>query len=56
MAPHADYLMFNLSCPNTVDGRDFFADAGHLDACLAALGETKLKRPVFLKSVSAWRR
>ena len=49
MAPHADYLMFNLSCPNTVDGRDFFADAGHLDACLAALGETKLKRPVFLK-------
>ena len=32
MAPHADYLMLNLSCPNTVDGRDFFADAGHLDA------------------------
>jgi dihydroorotate dehydrogenase len=49
MAPHADYLMLNLSCPNTVDGRDFFADAGHLDACLAALGETRLQRPVFLK-------
>jgi dihydroorotate dehydrogenase len=49
MAPHADYLMLNLSCPNTVDGRDFFADAGHLDACLAALGEAKLQRPVFLK-------
>jgi dihydroorotate dehydrogenase (fumarate)/dihydroorotate dehydrogenase len=30
MAPRADYLMLNLSCPNTVDGRDFFADAGHL--------------------------
>jgi len=49
MAPHADYLMLNLSCPNTVDGRDFFADAGHLDACLAALGEAKLRPPVFLK-------
>jgi hypothetical protein len=49
MAPHADYLMLNLSCPNTVDGRDFFADAGHLNACLAALGEAKLRPPVFLK-------
>ena len=49
MAPHADYLMLNLSCPNTVDGRDFFADAGHLQACLAALGEVKLRPPVFLK-------
>jgi dihydroorotate dehydrogenase len=49
MAPHADYLMLNLSCPNTVDGRDFFADSGHLDACLAALGETNLSLPVFLK-------
>jgi dihydroorotate dehydrogenase len=49
MAPHADYLMLNLSCPNTVDGRDFFADAGHLDACLAALDEMKLQLPVFLK-------
>lgn len=49
MAPHADYLMLNLSCPNTVDGRDFFADAGHLNACLAALGETGLRLPIFLK-------
>jgi dihydroorotate dehydrogenase (fumarate)/dihydroorotate dehydrogenase len=49
MAPHADYLMLNLSCPNTVDGRDFFADPGHLDACLTALGETRLRLPVFLK-------
>ena len=49
MAPHADYLMLNLSCPNTVDGRDFFADRGHLDACLAALDELNLKLPVFLK-------
>jgi dihydroorotate dehydrogenase (fumarate)/dihydroorotate dehydrogenase len=49
VAPHADYLMLNLSCPNTVDGRDFFADAGHLDACLTALGETRPRLPVFLK-------
>ena len=49
MAPHADYLMMNLSCPNTVDGRDFFADRGHLDAFLAALDETRLRLPVFLK-------
>jgi dihydroorotate dehydrogenase (fumarate)/dihydroorotate dehydrogenase len=49
MAPHADYLMMNLSCPNTVDGRDFFADAEHLDAFLAALDETRLLRPMFLK-------
>jgi dihydroorotate dehydrogenase len=49
MAPPSSHLMLNLSCPNTVDGRDFFADAGHLDACLAALDETKLRLPVFLK-------
>ena len=48
-APHADYLMLNLSCPNTAAGRDFFADAGHLDACLAALGEAEPRLPVFLK-------
>lgn len=49
LAPHADYLMLNLSCPNTVDGRDFFADAMQLDACLTALAETRLTIPVFLK-------
>jgi dihydroorotate dehydrogenase len=49
MAPHADYLMMNLSCPNTLDGRDFFADTGHLNAFLAALGATRLRPPMFLK-------
>ncbi len=49
MAPQADYLMLNLSCPNTVDGRDFFADPGHLDACLTALDDMKPRLPVFLK-------
>jgi len=49
LAPHADYLMLNLSCPNTADGRDFFADREHLDACLTALEEVRLRLPVFLK-------
>jgi dihydroorotate dehydrogenase len=49
MAAHASYLMLNLSCPNTADGRDFFADFGHLEACLAVLGEIGLRLPVFLK-------
>lgn len=49
LAPHADYLMLNLSCPNTQDGRDFFADRTNLEACLAALGEIDFKVPVFLK-------
>jgi dihydroorotate dehydrogenase (fumarate)/dihydroorotate dehydrogenase len=49
IAPQADYLMLNLSCPNTVDGRDFFADSGHLEACLSALDGLNLKLPVFLK-------
>lgn len=49
LAPGADYLMLNLSCPNTADGRDFFADREHLDACLQALGEVQLSVPVFLK-------
>ena len=48
-APHADYLIFNLSCPNTEDGRDFFADAAHLRDWLAAIGNLGLTRPVFLK-------
>lgn len=49
LAPRADYLMLNLSCPNTEDGRDFFADLGHLRSCLAALAELRLNIPVFLK-------
>jgi dihydroorotate dehydrogenase (fumarate)/dihydroorotate dehydrogenase len=49
LAPHADYLMLNLSCPNTEDGRDFFADRLNLDACLDALAALDLRLPVFLK-------
>jgi dihydroorotate dehydrogenase len=47
--PVADYLMLNLSCPNTGDGCDFFADAGHLRALLMTLGELQPSLPVFLK-------
>jgi dihydroorotate dehydrogenase (fumarate)/dihydroorotate dehydrogenase len=49
LAPHADYLMLNLSCPNTEDGRDFFADRAHLDACLSAFANVTWTLPIFLK-------
>jgi dihydroorotate dehydrogenase (fumarate)/dihydroorotate dehydrogenase len=49
LAPCANYLMFNLSCPNTSDGKDFFADRARLDAWLAALANERLMKPVFLK-------
>lgn len=48
-ADRADYLTLNLSCPNTEDGRDFFADRGNFDSCLAALSEIEFRQPVFLK-------
>ena len=38
LAPYADYLMLNMSCPNTEDGRDFFIERAHIDQCLAELG------------------
>jgi dihydroorotate dehydrogenase (fumarate)/dihydroorotate dehydrogenase len=49
LSPRADYLMFNLSCPNTVDGKDFFADRARLSAWLDAVGSLSLQCPVFLK-------
>ncbi len=49
LAPHADYLMLNMSCPNTEDGRDFFVERAHLEMCLAALGTIGLTIPVFMK-------
>jgi dihydroorotate dehydrogenase (fumarate)/dihydroorotate dehydrogenase len=53
LAPHADYLMLNLSCPNTADGRDFFIDGKNTKACINALAEVNLKLPVFMKASSA---
>lgn len=49
LAPLADYLMLNLSCPNTEDGRDFFADAQRLRDFLQSFAALRLPLPVFLK-------
>ncbi|MBX9829388.1 MAG: quinone-dependent dihydroorotate dehydrogenase [Xanthobacteraceae bacterium] len=53
LAPHADYLMLNLSCPNTADGRDFFLDGANMTNCMAGLATLGLKLPVFMKTSSA---
>jgi dihydroorotate dehydrogenase len=45
----ADYLTLNLSCPNTEDGRDFFAEPDHVRQLMAALSDLKIRKPVFLK-------
>jgi dihydroorotate dehydrogenase len=44
-----DYVVLNLSCPNTRDGRGFFADRARLRALLEALGEMGVGRPLFVK-------
>src|SRR5215204_4148203 len=49
LSPYADYLMLNMSCPNTEDGRDFFVERAHIDHCLGALGAADLRIPVFMK-------
>ncbi len=45
----SDYLTLNLSCPNTEDGRDFFADVAHTRRLIEALKDVSIDRPVFLK-------
>jgi dihydroorotate dehydrogenase (fumarate)/dihydroorotate dehydrogenase len=44
-----DYVCLNLSCPNTRDGRGFFADRARLRALLERLGEAGVRRPLFIK-------
>jgi dihydroorotate dehydrogenase (fumarate)/dihydroorotate dehydrogenase len=44
-----DYMCLNLSCPNTRDGRGFFADRARLRALLERLGEAGVRRPLFIK-------
>jgi dihydroorotate dehydrogenase len=46
---HGDYVCLNLSCPNTRDGRGFFADLDRLRRLLDALGEAGVERPLFIK-------
>jgi dihydroorotate dehydrogenase len=43
------YVVLNLSCPNTRDGRGFFADRARLRALLEALDELGVVRPLFVK-------
>ena len=45
----SDYLTLNLSCPNTEDGRDFFADPANTRRLMDALKDVSIDRPVFLK-------
>jgi dihydroorotate dehydrogenase len=46
LAPGADYVCLNLSCPNTRDGREFFADRSRLRELL---GRLAVDRPLFIK-------
>jgi dihydroorotate dehydrogenase (fumarate)/dihydroorotate dehydrogenase len=45
----ANYLVLNLSCPNTETGRDFFGDRAHLRELLQRVQALDLSRPLFLK-------
>jgi dihydroorotate dehydrogenase len=45
----ADYVCLNLSCPNTRDGRGFFADRSRLRTLLDRLGDVGVRRPLFIK-------
>ena len=45
----ADYLTFNMSCPNTEMGRDYFVDKKHIERFLNMLSEVEINCPVFLK-------
>jgi dihydroorotate dehydrogenase (fumarate)/dihydroorotate dehydrogenase len=46
---YGDYVCLNLSCPNTRDGRGFFADRTRLRALLDRLAETGMRCPLFIK-------
>jgi dihydroorotate dehydrogenase (fumarate)/dihydroorotate dehydrogenase len=46
---HAGYLMLNLSCPNTGDGRAFVCDPHRVRQLLNAVREASPSKPVFLK-------
>ena len=51
VAPHADYLVLNLSCPNAKGGKDFFSDTANIGRLLARLAPERVNPPVFLKVV-----
>lgn len=45
----ADYLVYNLSCPNTETGRNFFDEPGRIRRLVTLLEAEQIRRPVFLK-------
>lgn len=49
LAPWADYLTLNLSCPNAAGGKDFFVLPGNLRRLLERLSQLDVPCPVFLK-------
>jgi dihydroorotate dehydrogenase len=44
-----NYLTFNMSCPNTEMGRDYFADKKNIRRFLTMLSDIDINCPVFLK-------
>ena len=52
VAPFADYVCLNISCPNTEDGRAFDGDPGALDGLLAAVAHTLDDGPPWVVKVS----
>ena len=51
VAPCADYLTLNLSCPNAKGGKDFFSESANIGRLLERLAAEKLRLPVFLKVI-----
>lgn len=49
LAPHADYVALNLSCPNAAEDRDFFDELPRLDRLLERLAACEPSVPVILK-------
>lgn len=49
LQPHADYLVLNMSCPNTRDGRAFCSGSARLASLLGAVQDLHPARPLFLK-------
>ena len=51
VAPCADYLALNLSCPNAKGGKDLFADPANIGGLLARIATEGVRVPVFLKVI-----
>ncbi|MCC9602661.1 quinone-dependent dihydroorotate dehydrogenase [Stieleria sp. JC731] len=54
LAPFASYLMLNLSCPNTSDGRGFFETTSRLAGLLKDIQFKAFDIPIFLKVSPDW--